>query len=77
MNTTSNQKEGYVIVSLSGQELFKLKKMILGYGNFRKTLDKVGLPESTFRSILSKGYGTPKTIGQIKERLLEAEPISN
>lgn len=76
MKATPTPPEGYVVVSLSPKELGKLKKMVLGYGNFKKTLDKLDMPESTFRDILIKGYGYPQTIDKIKSRLLETEAVS-
>lgn len=70
MNTTA-KPEQRIVVSLSGSELNRLKKMILGYGKFRQTLEKVEMPETTFRDILKKGYGYPENIKKIREALLE------
>lgn len=64
---------GYKIEYLTKSELSRIKKMVLGYGNFRKTANKAGLVEITFRTILDKGYGTPENIQKIKENLLESK----
>lgn len=62
--------EGYVIEHLSKSELTRLKKMVLGYGKFKKTAEAVDMPEITFRSILSKGYGRPENVEKIRVALL-------
>lgn len=62
--------EGYVIEHFTRSELTKLKKMVLGYGKFKKTAEAVDMPEITFRGILNKGYGKPENIEKIRVALL-------
>lgn len=61
---------------LTSSELSKIKKMILGYGNFKKTVIKSGLPLTTLRDIINKGYGYPENIELIRRNLLETERVS-
>lgn len=59
---------GYQIEHLTKQELGKLKKMVLGYGNFKKISARIeGMHPNTFRNILDKGYGTPENVQKIRE----------
>jgi hypothetical protein len=57
---------------LSKTELNRIRKMTLGYGMFKKTAGKTGLPLATFRDIMNKGYGYPENIQRIRESLFEA-----
>lgn len=51
---------------LTASELTRLKKRILGYGNFRRTAIELGTPEKTLRDVLNRGYGSPETISKIR-----------
>jgi hypothetical protein len=68
MNTTAETKDR-ITEHLSKTELARIHKMILGYGNFKRTLQRTALPESTFRDIIYKGYGYPENIKRIRESL--------
>ena len=74
MNTTmiTTDNLGYMVEYLTKQELTKIKKMVLGYGKFRTTAVKAGIPESTLRYIINTGYGMPVNIQKIRENLLAA-----
>jgi hypothetical protein len=59
-----------MIEQLTKTELSKLNKMVLGYGKFRYTAAKAGLPENTLRHILKKGHGLSDNIQKIRVNLL-------
>lgn len=59
----------YMVEHLTKPEVNKLKKMVLGYGNFKKTARKSGLPETTFRYILNNGYGMPHNVQKIRTNI--------
>jgi hypothetical protein len=61
---------GYTIEHLTKSERARLKKMVLGYGNFNKTANRSGLHINTFRNIIDKGYGVPESIQKIRENVL-------
>jgi hypothetical protein len=62
----------YTIEHLTKHEITKLKKMVLGYGNFTRTADMAQLPKPTLRDLIHRGYGTPKTIEKVRSVLSEA-----
>jgi hypothetical protein len=68
MNTTI-RNTGYVTESLSKGELSKLKQMVLGYGKFQQTATFIGIPETTLRTVIQRGYGKPETITKIRAAL--------
>lgn len=72
-NATANTSEGYVIESLTKHEINKIKKMVLGYGKFKRTAEAAGMPATTLRDIIHKGYGTPHNIQKIRSNLLEQQ----
>ena len=58
--------------TLTKQELTKLRNMVAGYGNFKKTAAL--LPEiydRTLKNVIDKGWGSPDTIEAIRETLLK------
>jgi hypothetical protein len=59
-----------MIEQLTRTELSKLNKMVLGYGKFRYTAAKAGIPENTLRYILKKGHGLSDNILKIRVNLL-------
>jgi hypothetical protein len=61
---------GYQIERLTPKEIGKLKKLVIGYGNFKKISMGLDMHENTFRNIIDKGYGTPANIEQLRIRLL-------
>lgn len=72
MNNTITM--GYVIEHLTRPELTRLKKMVLGYGNFKKVASTIpDMHPNTFRNILDKGYGIPENIEKIRMSLLQSK----
>lgn len=59
----------YVIEKFTRAELTKLKQRVLGYGKFKATANQIEIPETTLRSVIQRGYGTPETIAKIREYL--------
>jgi hypothetical protein len=71
MTQTETKTEGYVIENLERSEITKIKKMVLGYGKFKKTADLIGMPVTTLRDILHKGYATPDNVHKIRTALFQ------
>lgn len=63
---------GYVVEHLTKSEKARLKRMVLGYGNFRKAAIKSEVHINTLRNILDKGYGFPDTIQKVRQNLLNS-----
>jgi hypothetical protein len=74
---TASKKEfirvdgGYEVEHFSADEIARIRKKTLGYGNFKKTAKACApMPLVTFRDILNKGYGTPANVAIIRNALL-------
>lgn len=72
MSNETITQSGYVVEKLSPAEKRKLKKIVLGYGNFTATADKAGIHRETLRGIIDRGYGQPETIEKIRKVLINA-----
>jgi hypothetical protein len=68
----STMIENTTIEHLTGHELNRLKRMVLGYGNFTRTADKAGMPKPTLRDLILRGYGRVETVQKIRTILNEA-----
>jgi hypothetical protein len=60
----------FVTESFTDMELTMLKQMVLGYGKFKKTALRIGIKETTLRSVIQRGYGRPETIAKIRTALV-------
>jgi hypothetical protein len=63
------QVKRYEVEPLTRQELNKLRRIVLGYGNFQKFSDTAEIPNRTLREVINRGYGKPETIQKIRESL--------
>lgn len=69
METTTSEVKR---VELTKPEINKLKKMVLGYGNFKATARKVPeLHKNTLRNVIDKGRGSHDAIELIRQSLLK------
>lgn len=57
--------------SLTDAELRRIKKMVLGYGNFKATAVKAGLHVETLRGVITRGYGEIETVNKIRQVITE------
>ena len=64
------QIKRYERAELTKQEINRLRKMVLGYGNLQRVADRLGMHRNTVRLILDKGYGKPETIETIRLNLM-------
>lgn len=69
MNEQTAMRTDYVIESFTKAELSKIKQRVLGYGKFKAAANQIGIPETTLRAVIQRGYGTPETIAKIREYL--------
>lgn len=70
----NNTREEYRLEWLTKKELNRLKKMVLGYGKFRKVSSRSGVHPNTFRNVIDRGgSGEPLTIQIIREHLLSGK----
>jgi hypothetical protein len=51
---------------LTASEKRKLKKMVTGYTNFKKTALEAGIHVETLRGVINRGYGAPDTVAKIR-----------
>lgn len=72
MSNETITQTGYMIEKLNPSELRKLKKMVLGYGNFTATANKIGIHRETLRGIIDRGHGQPDSIEKIRTVLQAA-----
>jgi hypothetical protein len=68
-NTNYKPTNRHEVEHLTSAELTKLKKAVLGYGNFTKTAEKAELPKPTLRDVILRGYGMPETIEKVRSVL--------
>jgi hypothetical protein len=72
-DTTPNNKIQDTVEHLTRSELNKLKRMVLGYGNFTKTAERAELPKPTLRDVLLRGYGMSQTIAKVRSVLYQGQ----
>jgi hypothetical protein len=70
-DTTPNNKIQDTLEHLTKAELSKLKRMVLGYGNFTKTAERAELPKPTLRDVILRGYGMSETIRKVRAVLYQ------
>lgn len=57
--------------SLTDSELRRIKRMVLGYGNFKATAKKADVHVETLRGVLARGYGETETVNKIRKVVTE------
>lgn len=65
------QTKRYETEALTKQESNRLRKMVLGYGNFQKVSELADMPNRTLREVLNRGYGKPETIKKLRDTVLD------
>jgi hypothetical protein len=65
-------KNKFTVERLTDAELKKLKKAVLGYGNFSRQAEKAELPKPTLRDVILRGHGKPETIAKVRNLLSNA-----
>jgi hypothetical protein len=78
----TNRMANVRIEHLTPNEHRKLKKLLLGYGNLRKNIDKINasgfsMHRLTLFNVSKSGYGHPDTIKIIRDILLYDTNLQN
>lgn len=65
----------YIIEFLTEEEASELRRLITGYGQFKKTAIAMDIPMPTLRDMVNKKYGKPVTVKKIRKKLQELEVV--